>query len=159
MVSRVRILVFLLLVLLVLLGLYVYGSRQVVEKIEILQSRYDDYDPDILLQKQPLVLVSGPLEAETVLRRIFPWSFWRVQEFKESMEDQDQHLQYRGRFLLLGATEPTSLTIEHPTIETDIHILLKPGTWLILPAKWWVVPTPALITYQIDDIVTRVISI
>lgn len=132
---------------------YSYSYSIVPNRIEILQCTYNDFNSDLLLNKQPIIVIAPSIDVKTILKEFFPLSFYSAWS---GNTDEIKQIKSKQLLIVTDSKESIGVSIRHPTIEKPIEIKLHSGQFLILPFKWYIGPNnnSSYEAIRIDDWIT-----
>lgn len=149
-------------ILAILIYIYISYYYRYPTKVSILQSRLNEFDLNLLQEKQPIVLEDAIKEIEQLKKAWFKWNYSK----KYSGYIPEHWYRNNYKYLLIHPQEDTEIFLYPPTKllnngvpdpeETVIIIKLKAYQLLIVPYHWYtMIDTEKQIHFMgIHDILT-----
>lgn len=143
-----------------IIACYVSHYTRVHESISILQSSVEKIDYDLLNQRLPVILTTQIVNIQEVFDTIFKYQYSFIKSFTESNE----WVQNKSKHMVIKPNNDVVVYVSHPKSHMKsgnyeyIHIILKQDQLLVLPYKWWV-QFENCQTFQLDDVMSKIISI
>lgn len=132
-----------LVVLAVFVWLNVRFAYKVPSRVDILQSSLADFDPKMLLEKQPIVIQDRVDSMLPMCNNLFKYNRRSTFEITPELE----WIRNRHKFMLLHAMEDSEIMLCYPLCRADkgvpdtseevITIKLYKGMSLVVPYRWY----------------------
>jgi hypothetical protein len=154
----------LLIILLVLVAvLYIRFNLKYQDYYEILQVNPSKLTPDILYEKNPIIIYNGTSAEADTPEQIINSSMKYMYSYKHQNEyiPQDKLIENKSRYLFISSKTPCEIEIVNPKFKNSedyecVYIKLKVGNILVLPTFWKYKSTTPLDCIFVHDIFSTV---
>jgi hypothetical protein len=144
----------------VVIWLHIRFTYKVPSSVVILQSSLGDFDPNMLLEKQPIVIQDRVESMQPIWDGWFRYNRRNVFGITPDME----WIRNRHKFMLLHAQEDSEVMLCYPlckaekgvpdTSEEVITIKLYKGMSLIVPYRWYIATNSPTYACGVHDVFT-----
>jgi hypothetical protein len=119
--------------------------------VQILQTKLENCTPELLSEKQPVVLTDRVIDHADLLKTTFKYQFL-TSEPKHGMTPGVRYVTTARFTLLFSSAQDTHVDLAHPKALDDlVRVKLRSGMTLVVPPRWTVCPGAAVSCIKLYD--------
>lgn len=140
--------------------MYVSYYIRVHPALTILQSGIEKVDFEMLQSKIPIIVTDRIVDVHDVLTNIFKYQY----TFINTILDTNKWIRNCHKYMLVKMLANKKIQIAHPHSDLKkedyefVDVVMRKDQVVILPYGWWILPTSSVEIYQLDDMVSKMIS-
>lgn len=148
--------------LLIIMVIYLYVSYyiKVNPSLTLMQSGIQNIDFDMLYNKTPIVVTDRIVDVHDILSTIFKYQY----SFISSPMNKTSWLRNSHKFMIVSVRTDQTIQVAHPHAKVGegnyefIDVVMRKHQIIILPFGWWISAPSSVNIYQLDDMISKMVS-
>jgi len=122
-------------IVILIIVVWVTNKMKVAEDITLLQVSLADMTPDLLLEKNPIIITDNVVSCKQVIDSVFAWGY--IWSKHVTVSESSQYNPYQYLLVHCNTSKSSSVVITHPRQpKGPVEVKLYQGNILILPWSW-----------------------